>query len=256
MIVEADPSGTGCEACVQGRGTEEDTLAEAGIFGAAGIVAGTDSDANNLSIVMTAQAMNPDLFVVIRQNRHANDALFQAAGADLVMHVSEILVHQIIALITAPSLSRFLARTRRQGKDWTNELLARISAVTEDLVPDIWEIRIGDRQARAVSRVLRAGRPVTVGDLLKDPHDRAQALPCVPLLLSRADHGQLLPSEVASVEIGDHLLFCGKAAAASAMEWTLRNDKVLHYLLTGREMPETWVWQWIDRRLARDGQGN
>jgi hypothetical protein len=40
------------------------------------------------------------------------------------------------------------------------------------------------------------------------------------------------------------------------MDWTLQNDKVLHYLLTGREMPETWVWQWIDRRLARHAGRN
>lgn len=256
VIVEADPVRTGCESCVQGRGTEEETLAEAGVFAAAGIVAGTDNDANNLSIVMTARAMNPGLFVVIRQNRHANDALFQAAGADLVMHVSEILVHEIIALITAPSLSRFLARTRKQGKAWTNELVSRISAVTEELVPEIWEIRVGDRQARAVTRALTAGKPVSVGDLLKDHHDRTQVLPCIPLMLSRGDHAQLLPSEVARVEIGDHLLFCGKTTAASAMDWTLQNDKVLHYVLTGREMPETWIWQWIDRRLARHGRGN
>jgi Trk K+ transport system NAD-binding subunit len=256
VIVEADLARTGCESCVQGRGTEEETLAEAGVFAAAGIVAGTDNDANNLSIVMTARAMNPNLFVVIRQNRHANDALFQATGADLVMHVSEILVQEIIALITAPSLSRFLARTRKQGKAWTNELVSRISAVTEELVPEIWEIRVGDRQARAVTRALAAGKLVSVGDLLKDRHDRTQVLPCIPLMLSRADHAQLLPSELARVEIGDHLLFCGKTTAASAMDWTLQNEKVLHYVLTGREMPETWIWQWIDRRLARHGRGN
>jgi voltage-gated potassium channel len=255
VIVEADSARTGCEACVRGRGTEEDTLAEAGVFGAAGIVAGTDNDANNLSIVMTARAMNPELFVVIRQNRHANDALFQAAGADLVMHVSDILVHEIIALITAPTLSRFLARTRRQGKSWANELVSRISAVTEELVPEIWEIRVGERQARAVAKALAAGKPITVGELLKDPHDRAHVLPCIPLMLSRGDHAQLLPSAVARVEVGDHLLFCGKHGAAPAMRWTLQNDKVLHYLLTGREMPETWVWEWIDRRLARQGRG-
>jgi hypothetical protein len=40
------------------------------------------------------------------------------------------------------------------------------------------------------------------------------------------------------------------------MEWTLMNHKVLHYILTGREMPETWVWRWIDRRLLRQGSGN
>ena len=256
VIVEAEPDRTGCEDCVPGRGTEEETLAAAGVFEAAGIVAGTDNDANNLSIIMTAKQMNPDLFVVIRQNRHANDALFRAAEADLVMHVSDILVHEIIALITAPSLSRFLARTRRQGNAWANELVSRISAVTEELVPEIWEIRIGERQARAVAHALAMGHLITVGDLLRDPHNREETLPCIPLMLARGDHLQMLPSEVARVEAGDYLLFCGRASGWAAMEWTLVNHKVLHYILTGREMPETWVWRWIDRRLLRQGSGN
>jgi len=254
VIVEAEPEKTGCEDCVRGRGTEEETLAAAGVFEAVGIVAGTDNDANNLSIVITARQMNPELFVVIRQNRHANDALFQAAEADLVMHISDILVHEIIALITAPSLSRFLARTRRQGNAWANELVSRISAVTEELVPEIWEVRIGDRQARAVAQALALGHLISVGDLLRDPHDRGESLRCIPLMLARGDHVQMLPSEVARVELGDHLLCCGRASALSAMEWTLQNSKVLHYVLTGREMPETWVWRWIDDKLV--GQGN
>jgi len=45
-------------------------------------------------------------------------------------------------------------------------------------------------------RALAAGKPVAVGDLLNDPHDRAQMLPCIPLMQSRGDHAQVLPSEV------------------------------------------------------------
>jgi hypothetical protein len=109
------------------------------------------------------------------------------------------------------------------------------------------------QSVRAALAVMRA---LAAGDLLNDPRDRAQMLPCIPLMQSRGDHAQLLPSEVERVEIGEHLLLCGKPAAVSAMEWTLQSDKVLHDLLTGREMPKTWVWQWIDRRLARHGRGN
>ena len=52
------------------------------------------------------------------------------------------------------------------------------------------------RAALAVMRALAAGKPVAVGDLLNDPHDRAQMLPCIPLMQSRGDHAQVLPSEV------------------------------------------------------------
>jgi len=66
-IIEADPKGTECEECIVGSGVESHVLKEAGIDDAVGIVAGTDNDINNLSIVMTALEINPNLFVVIRK---------------------------------------------------------------------------------------------------------------------------------------------------------------------------------------------
>ena len=251
VVVEADPDRTGCKNCVRGRGTEEETLAAAGVFDAVGIVAGTDDDANNLSIVMTAKAMNPALFVVIRQNRHANDALFRAVDADLVMHASESIVHEVIALITSPLLSRFLARSRRESNAWANEVLARITAVTEDVVPDIWEVRIGDRQARAVGREVAAGNRVAVGDVLRDPHDRTGVLRCVPLLLARGDSVTLMPADDEPLGFGDRLLFCGLGRAETLMTWTLQDDRVLDYVLTGRQVTQGHVWRWLERRARR-----
>jgi voltage-gated potassium channel len=256
VVVEADPDRTGCTICVRGRGTEEETLAKAGIFEAVGIVAGTDDDASNLSIVMTAKAMNPALFVVIRQNRHANDVLFRAVHADLVMHASESIVHEAIALITSPLLSRFLARSRRETNAWANEMLSRITAVTEELVPDIWEVRIGDRQARAVGREIAEGNVVTIGDVLRDPRDRDRRLPCVPLLLARGDAITLAPTDDQPLGFGDRLLFCGHGRGADPMTWSLQDDRVLTYVLSGRQTTQAWFWRWLERRAeARESIG-
>jgi len=91
-VIEAQPDKTGAPAdTVFGRGTEAPTLEEAGITGATGIVAGTDNDTNNLSIVVTAQELNPDLFTVARQNRRNNRDLFLAAGVDLIMERTDIM---------------------------------------------------------------------------------------------------------------------------------------------------------------------
>ena len=88
IVVESRPDLTGRPETgfVAGRGTEADTLTEAGIEDAAGLVAGTDDDANNLSIVMTARELNSDLFVVVRQNQHGNHNIIAAVDADMVMH--------------------------------------------------------------------------------------------------------------------------------------------------------------------------
>ncbi len=53
---------------VRGLGTEAEPLTAAGIETAVGIVAGTDDDVNNLSIVVTARELNPHLYTIVRQN--------------------------------------------------------------------------------------------------------------------------------------------------------------------------------------------
>ncbi len=61
---------------ITGSGVDEETLDKAEIKQAVGIIAGTDNDSNNLSIIMTARQMNPDIFVVARQNQRDNTELF------------------------------------------------------------------------------------------------------------------------------------------------------------------------------------
>jgi voltage-gated potassium channel Kch len=119
-----------------GRGTEAHTLRKARIEHAAGIIADTDDDANNLSIIMTAREINPELFIVIRQNRQHNDALFQAADVHIVMQRSDIIARTIITRITNPLLAEFLDGSgqlssnqpaRRHHRDGTYQLLAAVA---------------------------------------------------------------------------------------------------------------------------------
>ena len=63
VIIEADPAKTQCDDCIHGRGTESSTLIHAGIRDG-GIVAGTDDDINNLSIVSDCPGAEPELFMV------------------------------------------------------------------------------------------------------------------------------------------------------------------------------------------------
>ena len=59
VIIEADTAGTGApEGAIEGRGTEAITLYEAGIEQAVGIIAGTDDDANNLTVAPVRLAVS------------------------------------------------------------------------------------------------------------------------------------------------------------------------------------------------------
>ena len=183
VIIEADPVRTGSPAdAIVGRGTEADTLRAAGIDEAVGVVAGTDDDTNNLSIIFTAQELNPALFTVARQNRGSNADLFEAANVDLVMDRSDIIAHRILALITTPLLAEFFAALDNYDEPAINELVSRLAAVLDEVVPDIWTVVVGAEQAPAVIDALDSGRDVGLSDLGRNPHG-AGSLHCFPLLL-------------------------------------------------------------------------
>lgn len=250
VVIEARPDVTGCEDCIIGRGTEASTLLEAGIEEAVGIVAGTDDDVNNLSIVMTARQLNPKLFMVARQNRHANAALFRSFAADITMQPASIVAHEYLSLLTTPLLARFLALTRAHDDAWADELISRIAAVVNDNVPEVWDIELSRLGTEAVWQALRDGTPVRLGDLLRDPARRDDALPCIALLLHRSREELPLPAADTPLRSGDRVLFCGDRAARRQQALGLHNYNILDYLLNGRDALGGTLWRWLDKRGA------
>jgi Trk K+ transport system NAD-binding subunit len=245
VIVEEDPERAGCAGeCIPGRGTEADTLQEAGVDTAAGIVAGTDRDSNNLSILMTAHELNPELFMVARQNRDDNGALFEAGHPDLVVRHSEILAEAILAQLTSPLLPQFLTRAQGRDEAWVNELLSRIGAVTDERVPAVWSIDLNVDTAPAWLERLRH-EPLSLGQLLTDPVQHDQQIPCVALLLQRGAGNEILltPGEDIHLEAGDRILFSGQPTAIARLFRVLRNPHVLDFLVTGRDRPQGWLWR-------------
>ncbi len=250
VVVEADPQKTGCDDCVVGRGTEAVTLREARIEKAVGIVAGTDDDANNLSILMTARELNPNLFFVGRQNKRFNDAIFQAAHADLVMQRSQIISQEILALIMNPMLSAFLRHARHQNRDWAERLVERLGEVVGAVVPDIWSATVSIAGAPAVTAALAEGLVVRLEHLVQDNRDRREALACIALMLRRGGKDTLLPAAETPLMEGDELLFCGRWHLAGRMDWTLQNLNALSYIITGEDRPTGYIWQWLVGRGA------
>ncbi len=245
VIVEADPEKTRCADCVHGRGTEAATLIEAGVSKAVGIVAGTNDDANNLSILMTAQALNRKLFLVARQNRTANDDVFQAARTDLVMQRGLIIGHEILALITTPLLSRFLALARGQPREWAESLVDRLASQLGPFVPDIWSVAITNQSSPALTEALRNGTDLRLAHLVRDPRDRDQELAVIPLMLARDGYDEVLPDPQSRLHVGDEVLFAGAWEMPAQMSWTRNHCTTLAYVLTGEKIAAGHLWRWL-----------
>ncbi len=240
-------------AVIAGDGTRRDTLAHAGVASAGAIVVGTASDLRNLAIARLAQSINPKLFVVLRQNEAGNAMLFEHFGADLVMRPSEIVADECVALLTSPLLLRFLRNVRRQTDGWADDVIHRLREASGKRSPATWELRIDREQAPAVcerspdaagaSRVDASRRALRLGELLRDPRDRATRVEATALLALREGRETLLPGDDWTLAEGDELLFAGKEAARRRLAIGLHDRGTLDYLVTGREPGLRAPWQ-------------
>ena len=253
VIDHAPPSDSG-RRWVRGDGTGIPALLEAGVQQAVGIIACTNSDVNNLSIVVTARELNPQLFVVLRQNLQANQALFAAFESDVTVVPSQIIGRECLAVLTTPLLVPFLTQIKERGESWSYTLLEQLTERFGWETPTVWSVHVTAAEAPALSSRLRFADPaVALGDLLRNPHDRDQPLECRALYLTRMDESTvLLPHAHAAVQTGDSLLLVGRDSARQDLELTLNNENTLDYVLSGREIPGGWVWEWLTSRRARE----
>jgi voltage-gated potassium channel len=70
---------------LEGRGSDDEVLQEAGIMRARGVVACMDSDAENIFTTLTARELRPDIQIVARAAREASERKLLRAGANEVV---------------------------------------------------------------------------------------------------------------------------------------------------------------------------
>lgn len=90
--------------------THEDTLREAGVERARGLVAALDSDANNVLAVLTARDLNPRLLIVARANSETSESRLRRAGANRVVTPESIGGHRLALALLRPAVHDFFGR--------------------------------------------------------------------------------------------------------------------------------------------------
>jgi Trk K+ transport system NAD-binding subunit len=221
------------------------TLQRAGIEQAVGLVVGTNSDSDNLSIMLRARSLNPNLFFVVRQNHHENEVAFNAAHANLIMQPSLVTARKILLMLIAPMLQTFLEHLETHHVILLGELVYRLQENIGDGKPELWTVVVTETTAPAVVDLHRQGYTVTLEAIHRHPVNREKTLDCVPLAHKRGDGYTMLPPWSQRLEPGDELLICGTKQAEGLLEATLNNIYTLHYILTGAEMPRGHLFRWL-----------
>ena len=202
---------------------------------AVGIIAGTNNDADNLSIILTAQELNPKLVTVVRQNLNTNTLVYKNSNADFIMESGRIIANRILAKLKTPLLPVFIEQMQLQDDVWAHTLLNRMSSIASDSELDSWSITVNEAATPAIMAIMGDGDQVKLSALMKDPRHRKDQLSCFPLMLRRNGDLKLLPGELTVLEEGDEILFCGLADASDQMSWSINNYNILFYLQTGEE---------------------
>jgi len=151
VVVDADlPSAEQASSqgypVVIGDAGDDQVLEEAGIERARGLVAVVDSDASNILVVLSARALNPDLYIVARANLEDTEAKLLRAGADRVISPYSLGGRRIALMLVRPDVVDFLDVVMH---DESLELLLEDLTVGHDCVLD--QCSIGEARIRKVT---------------------------------------------------------------------------------------------------------
>ena len=101
---------------ITGDATEDAVLEQAGIMRAKGLIVTASDDASNAFIAMSARALNPALFIVVRADSDVAIRKLHKAGANRVINPYAIGGRRLVNQVVHPAVVDFLdATTRNQG---------------------------------------------------------------------------------------------------------------------------------------------
>ncbi|MBS9778221.1 MAG: NAD-binding protein [Gammaproteobacteria bacterium] len=245
VINQERPTGS---SHVNGRGTEAVTLRAAKIEKSVGIVAGTKDDTDNLSIIMTARHLKPNLYLIAKQNQDRNRQVFQNAEIDSVMESARLLVWHAIPLITQPMLATFLRLVRHQSEDWGKSLMESLQDISET-VPSTYVLKFNEKKSPAVTQYLSSGNILRLQELyVPDPMSPDKPI-ALPLMLIRDGKEELLPKMSIAIKEGDVFLMASSESAWAQVRYTSQHEQDFHYVIHGEEKPVSIAIYMIENQI-------
>src|ERR1017187_4452262 len=122
--------------------TSDETLRQAGVDRARGLVAALGTDADNLFLLLSAKGLNPRIYVAARAAEEGAEAKMRRAGADAVFAPYSIAGHRLAQSLLRPHVVQFLDFTTKDvGEDIAIEQV-RVAATSEMVSKTIKEMHL------------------------------------------------------------------------------------------------------------------
>jgi len=223
-------------SAIYGDAQDYKELLEAGIKDASAIVAATKDDLINLTIILTAKKINPNIYTIGRENTLDDITIFNSAKIDRVYILEEIISEHVHRITSMPLAYQFLNEVYKQNDEWAEALVKRIKTKTK-YNPELIEVRVVKSEANALTDYLKNGGKVNLGLLARCLSNRKKRAKLVFLLVkNRKEEVTLLPDDNYEVKVSDRLLIAATPEAKENFELLINNENEFYYAITGKEL--------------------
>jgi Trk K+ transport system NAD-binding subunit len=216
-------------------GDDKDSLLNAGIMDSVAIIAGTNDDTINLSILTTAKKLNKDIITIARENEFEDNSIFINAKIDHIFMPSRILINKTSNALLNPLSDIFINLLQTKDEAWGQSLVNRL-ITTIDEQPKIFEITINKKYAPEIYNYLNnTKKSLNLEIFHQSLRNRTQSNNIVPLLIKQKEEIILLPNWDTIINENDKILFACDENAREDMLYIAQNLYEFEYILTGKE---------------------
>ena len=219
---------------VFGNADDKELLLNVGIENAVAIVAATEDDTTNLSILATAKKLNPNIVTIVRENDILDDFLFKNANINHIFTPSKILVNKVTNALVNPLSDKFLKMIIKKDNEWASKLVSKLLQEI-DAKPLLLEVEISESTTPQIFNYLKSEEIAYLSLLGISLHNKEHRNNIVPLLLQRENDIILTPEWENDIKIGDKILLACDSHAKDDIEYICQNAYEFYYAITGKE---------------------
>lgn len=147
---------------VLGDSGRDETLRQAGIEQAAGLVAAVAPDASVLMAVLSARSLNPNLNIVARADNEESASKLRSAGADRVLSIHRIAGHRLANMVVRPEVAEFLEVVLTDHEVEVEMDIVRLAETSPFDQMTLSETKLIERSSANIVGIRKRGGTVTV----------------------------------------------------------------------------------------------
>ena len=198
------------------------------------IIAATNDDTVNLSILSSAKKLNPKIMTISRENDLGHFSMFESSKIDHVFVPANILIHKTTNALINPLADKFIQLMIHQNETWAVSLVKDLIEVIDEN-PIMFEMEIDKTHAPEIYEHLIQKDDLTMAIFRTSLRNRELTNNVVPLLLVRDEKEILRPSWHEKIQIDDKILVACDEYARNDIEYIIQNMYEFHYAYSGEE---------------------